>query len=253
MVVTFLGAAVSFVSNYIMFMIWGLNFALVASPSDIIVGFIEALNAILPIAMFSGIGVFAASLVFSLVTKAGMTRAINLFRCMFYIPAVASFLLILGLIFGLSEIYFENIDRPVVLIAIWLAVALISFSIKVLYDWSSHLVNAANGLGIKLPDVEGHGRNQLTASLGFIAIFSVLSIIISAMYGCNDAFLEGVSPRCGKAPERIVWVGTSSIVTTCTRPPFDQADSYFISKRDGITISVRSKPIRAEQKHAQTR
>lgn len=72
----------------------------------------------------------------------------------------------------------------------------------------------------------------------FSSAFRSSEITISRSYSTDSP--DMALKRC-EDREYVVWVGTTSILTSCEMPPFQSEDSYFVIPKSGVEMVIRSK------------
>ncbi|MBO6526758.1 hypothetical protein [Erythrobacter sp.] len=218
-----LATGLSFASNVILFANWGLNYSIVASPSDVIIGALEAFGVLgLPLLAVL-LGYLLGSFAFGWISKRLHAALLFTLGSLFLITTLRSspFYDIVALA-GASEL-----QRPLLTT---FGIFLVSLSIS--------------------PTLRLY-RGDKTVRV----FFSLLAFFLAFSYfSFSSAFRSGeitisrsnsptlpseASSRCDSI-EYVVWVGTASILTSCEGPPFDSDGRYFVIPKSGVEMAVRS-------------
>jgi hypothetical protein len=221
--ISLVATLISFVSSILMFLQWGLNYAIVATPSDIIVGGIEAFTSAIPILFFAGVSFVIIDL-FSL----HKIERIYVSALMMLLLACLGTLTVFGFYF------------PDCLISAVKGKANLFESLYVL------VVFLVTLLGLTFIVME-RGNKLFWTSLS-IPIFMYLQLLgYTSVNRDKDVIIAGTSKNC-KSIEHVVWAGSEALVTSCAGPPYDHTRSYFILERTGQTIEVRSNSANQDKK-----
>jgi len=212
-----LATCLSFISSFLTFQQWGLNYAIVATPTDIVVGGIEAMTTAIPVVI---IGIIAAIII----SLAKLQKLYPIYLLVIFTIALIG--LILFVAFGFSF--------PVSLIAIfkglrnWLDVAFIILIFLCVITSMALFVS----------------KREHEATILFLLIPAILylqTLSYLAANRSNQVVIFGRSDRC-PSTEHLVWAGSASLVTSCSSPPYDSSKSYFVIERSDRAILVNAMP-----------
>ena len=198
-----------------LFEVWGLSFGLVATPSDLIVGAVEAVPMILVVLSYAAIGFLVAQESSRDIADSKVLRR----------------LVYLG--FGLI-LFFGLAERGIISVFDSYELNSVSRILMVGRNAVSLFVVVAIMILLK------HYPNKML----YLSLFSAFGLIFfsnfkqaSARYK-DETVLLAESDRCGNA-EFVVWSGSNSVVTSCSPPPFSEGNRYFVIPRADAAFSTQ--------------
>ena len=212
---TFVGSIVAFYTNFVLFESWGLSYTVVATPADLIVGAAEATPAILYVSSLVAIGFYLSSeLQDNFVEKSWLKSTVVWLHVFLF----------LGWPLGIGLATFDLASDEQIT------------NVKRIY-WNTilvFLVPLQTIFVVKKPN--GYLMIAILAST-----FLAFSNNITTMNHRSKLALILVeqSKRCG-GDEHILWTGTSSVVTSCSTPPFGSDETFYVVPREGLAFKART-------------
>ncbi|MEN7536443.1 hypothetical protein [Aurantiacibacter flavus] len=213
--------ALSTITNIFIFSEWGISYASVATASDVLSGGIQAFGLIgVPsLAAFSA-ALLCGALKHSFKFRKKIFRQQIAFKLAHLLTLIAllTFFILAGLenIAGIStELHFNDIK----------SVALIFYPL-VFLNFFFYLM------------IKKDRRITLLAEL-FIIISMVYLVSIPAVAKMQLEIVAIMEPsgRCSDI-EYVVWAGSDNIITSCSKPPYEDHFEYFIVERSGVDLRV---------------
>ncbi len=199
--------------NILVFRSWGLNFAAIASPSDILLG---SLNAFDSVAAYLLISVIASTISFYASEKMFQSNIAKRSFPLIYFLTVA--VAIFGSVSQVMQSWGLGFLEPSrwIVMSFWFLFSLFWFSLKKYNDGISEIA-------------------RFLVSFGLISLFAILRFF--GGFGGIDLAIDE-SSRC-PLNEYVVWTGVDSLVTTCDPPPFVFPRTYFVVERQGVILTNR--------------
>lgn len=221
---TMMMAITSFIANFLLFERWGLSFGMVATPSDLIVGIAEAVPSLMLLS-----GAFVSGFLLSqeisekTVASKGFVRLATTLWVLLMILVFARDWLVDGLKYLVAE---QAVEVHKIILNLLLFILLILLTV-----------------------LFRHFRNKWIALSILGASFVSFTTNVVDMSYRNFTLMTLISEptRC-KMNEYVVWVGSEAIVTTCSAPPFEKGETYYVIERSGAIIEAarRDKKLEGE-------
>ncbi|MBD2840764.1 hypothetical protein [Erythrobacter rubeus] len=213
--ITLVCTAFSLIVNFFRFRQWGLDYASVITPSDIIVGGIDAFSLLLPFFIAAMFGILAGRRSREIFTS---KKARSIIAFVTAIPIMVWVVFFPWRFDGSTE---DGL--------IWY----FSYTFALMF-WFEALAVSREQIFIK-------ADSEIAFIGNFGLVFStILSIFV--VFNLHDLAMEGdttliTSERCD-ARESVVWMGTESVVTTCEIDKAPLERDYFIVERNGLEFIV---------------
>lgn len=199
--------------NIFAFRIWGLNFAAIASPGDIILGTLNAFDAV---GAYVGLAAVAASIAYYTPKRIEESQVAHKFFVLSYFICVA--VAIFGsIIYALPNwgYVLQELNRWSVMVP-WFIFSIFWFSLR----------------------KYSQGYNEI---IRFVTVFVTVSLFAIFRFFTGTGGIDLALNESSRCPtnEYVVWVGVESLVTTCDPPPFRFPRTYFVVQREGVVLTNR--------------
>ena len=206
--------------NLFVFRIWGLKFAAIASPGDIILGTLNAFDSVAAYILLAALAALWGHYAPKEIRSSRICH--RLFQFSFFICVVAT---IIGLtIYTISDwgYKFQEINRFAVMVP-WFIFSFFWFYLRKYADGSFEIIR-------------------------FITVFVTVSLFAIFRFSIGTGGIDLALDQSSRCPtnEYVVWVGSESLVTTCEPPPFRFPRTYFVVQREGVVLTnrIRQEPHR---------
>ncbi len=215
-IITTVSSGVALFVNLLIFSVWGLNFSVIATPSDVFAGGI----------LFLSKSVF---LIFLTVSAALFARTLNGYGLF---PSVKFHSFVLA-----ANALTATIAATLIVFSLWGGLYILK------YD--RYLMTAMHGFFSILAFYTFMLRDRRLSRISFVNLIITSLLVVmstavhSAQYGQGDLVVVRNSKDnkiCNKSDEHLVWAGSSFIISSCSSPPFRRGEEVFVTDRKEIML-----------------
>ena len=201
----------SFGTNWILFGGWGLSYSVAASPSDVLIGALEAWSIFGP-HLFIG----AAAWYFGL--KLGKS-----------LPKFSAVYILMSVITGLaiSSISPKGVEKEPFALDLFTLTNDLYFDYLIL--WGPLVFFAVAAFNGKYPKI------LILFLFCSFAVIVLSSLLYSVQNRSDKLLIFGDQSRCAER-EYVVWVGSDRVLTSCRPSPYTPQNGYFVIEKEGVEM-----------------